>query len=138
MLIETSEIERFLTNSEFWPRYIKVINAAKEAITSMVTTIKKSDLSSRMAKKMGTSKAQSDAALNALVESVQEALMKKEKVTITGFGTFEAKDVKARKMKSILGKNPGEIITVPKHKRVKFSAGSHLYEAAQGKKSTKK
>ena len=103
----------------------------------MVTTLRKGDLSSRMAKRMGMSKSHSDAALKALVESIQEAMYKGEKVTITGFGTFEAKNVKARKIKAMLGEKAGQIITVPKHKRVKFSAGAHLYEAAQRKKRQK-
>ncbi len=100
----------------------------------MVTTLRKGDISARMAKKMGSSKTHTDAALNALLESIQEAMMKKQKVTITGFGSFEVKDVKARKMRAIGGKSVGKMISVPKHRRVKFSAGAHLYDAAQGRK----
>ena len=100
----------------------------------MVTTLRKGDISAKMAKKMGSTKAQTDAALNALLESIQEAMVKKQKVTITGFGSFEVRDVKARKMKAIGGTQAGQMISVPKHRRVKFSAGAHLYDAAQGKK----
>ncbi len=100
----------------------------------MVTTLRKGDLSARMAKKMGASRTHADAAINALVESIQDAMVKKEKVTITGFGSFEVKDVKARKMKAIGGAKTGQMISVPRHRRVKFSAGAHLYDAAQGRK----
>ena len=104
----------------------------------MVTTLRKGDISARMAKKMGATKTHTDAALNALIESIQEAMMKKQKVTITGFGSFEVKDVKARKMRAIGGKSVGKMISVPKHRRVKFSAGTHLYDAAQGRKAAPK
>ncbi len=100
----------------------------------MVTTLRKNDLSTRVAKRMGGPKTHSEAALNAVVESIQEAMRKGERVVITGFGTFEVRDVKARKIKAIQGEKAGQMITVPKHKRVRFSSGADMQKAAQGKR----
>jgi DNA-binding protein HU-beta len=56
-----------------------------------VATVKKADLVSRMADKSGLNKKQAEAALDAFVVAVQEALQAGEKVQLVGFGTFEAR-----------------------------------------------
>jgi len=51
---------------------------------------------------------------------VAEAIVLLNKVTITGFGTFRAKEIKAR-----IGRNPrtGEAVNIPKSVRLSFKAG---------------
>ncbi|MBM3945704.1 MAG: HU family DNA-binding protein [SAR202 cluster bacterium] len=94
-------------------------------------TLRKSDLTSRVAAKLGGSKAQGEAALNAVLESVQSALGSGDRVVLTGFGTFEVRKVKARRVRPIRGGKAGSLITVPAHKRVGFSAGAELNKAAR-------
>ena len=96
-----------------------------------MATLRKSDMSDRVARKLGGSKAQGEAALNAVLGSVQDALSRGDRVVLTGFGSFEVRQVKARRVRPIRGGQAGSLITVPAHKRVGFSAGTELGKAAQ-------
>lgn len=66
--------------------------------------------------------------LEGVLDIIQETVCKGESVCITGFGTFEAKDVAERN-----GTNPatGEAMVIPAHTRVTFKAGSKFKKAAQ-------
>ena len=96
-----------------------------------MATLRKSDLTARVASKLGGSRAQGEAALNAVLESIQEALSAGDRVVLTGFGSFEVRQVKARRVRPIRGGQAGSLITVPAHKRVGFTAGANLSAAAQ-------
>ncbi len=63
--------------------------------------------------------------------SVEEALAKKDKVQVIGFGTFEVKARGARK-----GRNPqtGKEITIPASKTPVFKAGKGLKDSVNKKK----
>ena len=95
-----------------------------------MATLRKSDLTARVATKLGGSRAQGEAALNAVLVSIQDALAKGDRVVLTGFGSFSIRQVKARKVKPIRGGQAGQLITVPEHKRVGFTAGAELNKAA--------
>lgn len=97
-----------------------------------MATLRKSDLSARVATKLGGSRAQGEAALNAVLASVQEAVGSGDKVVLTGFGTFSIRSVKARRVKPIRGGQAGQLITVPAHRRVGFTAGAELNKSARG------
>ena len=56
----------------------------------------KAELVSKMAEKSELTKKEAEAALNAFMESVEEALVSGEKVQLVGFGTFETRDRAAR------------------------------------------
>jgi len=88
-------------------------------------------MSARVAGTMGGSKAQGEAALNAVLDSIQSALASGDRVVLTGFGSFEVRQVKARRVRPIRGGQAGSLITVPAHKRVGFTAGAELSSAAQ-------
>ena len=62
----------------------------------------KADLVTLVAQKSGLSKKDSEAAVNALVASIEEGLVKDEKVTLVGFGTFEVRKRAARKAGTII------------------------------------
>lgn len=83
----------------------------------------KTELINSIASKSGLSKKNSEAALNAFIASVEEALKKGDKVVLVGFGTFEVKNRAARK-----GRNPQtkEEITTPASKAPVFKAGKGL------------
>ena len=80
---------------------------------------------------MDGSRAQGEAALNAVLDSIQQALAAGDRVVLTGFGSFEVRQVKARRVRPIRGGQAGSLITVPAHKRVGFTAGAELSSAAQ-------
>jgi len=95
----------------------------------------KSDLVSVVAKEAGLTQAQSGKAVDAVVDAITKALKGGDKVTLTGFGTFEVRKTSAR-----TGTNPQTKakIQIAAGKRVGFSAGSLLKEAVNGKKAAKK
>ena len=94
-------------------------------------TLRKSEISARIATSLGSSKAQGEVVLNAVLETVQDALASGSRVVLTGFGSFEIRQVKARRVRPIRGGQAGSLITVPAHKRVGFTAGAELSKAAQ-------
>ena len=96
-----------------------------------MATLRKSDLATRVATNLGGSRAQGEAALNAVLGSIQDALTSGDRVVLTGFGSFSVREVKARRVKPIRGGQAGTLIEVPAHKRVGFTAGAELNRAAQ-------
>jgi len=89
----------------------------------------KSELTTRVAQRTGLPKAQAAKAVNAVVESISEALAKKEGVSITGFGSWRVTETKARQ-----GRNPrtGQAINIPAGSRVSFRPGSTLATGVRG------
>ena len=83
----------------------------------------KTDLINSMASKSGLSKKNCEAAANAFIASVEEALKAGEKVVLVGFGTFEVRERATRK-----GRNPKtkKEITIPAKKAPVFKAGKGL------------
>ena len=63
--------------------------------------MKKNELVSAIAEKAGVTKKDANAMLDAFLSTVEEELVKGEKVTLVGFGTFEMKTRAAR-----TGRNP--------------------------------
>ena len=88
----------------------------------------KAELVDAMAKKAGLTKAQAARALDAFLESVEEALKKGDSVVLVGFGTFAVKERKERQ-----GRNPrtGEPMTIPAAKVPAFRPGKKLKDAVQ-------
>ena len=92
----------------------------------------KADLVAKVAEKAGLTKKDAEKAINAMVASIQEALVKKDKVQLIGFGTFEVKERAAR-----TGRNPqtGEAIKIAASKAPVFKVGKALKDAVnKGKK----
>ena len=73
----------------------------------------KAELVASMAEKANMTKKDAENALNAFMESVQEALVKGEKVQLVGFGTFEVRDEKLGKVEI---RNPDRVIHIPASK----------------------
>lgn len=89
----------------------------------------KGDLVDKIAEKSGVTKKQADAVLTATLDSIIDAVSRGEKVTLVGFGTFEARGRKARE-----GRNPktGETLTIPATTVPAFSAGKLFKEKVVG------
>lgn len=80
----------------------------------------KAELVANIAAKSELSKKDAEKALNAFIDSVQEALVKGDKVQLVGFGSFEVRKRAARK-----GRNPQTkaVITIPASKAPVFKVG---------------
>ncbi len=83
----------------------------------------KTDLVNVVAAEANLSKKDAEAALNATLAAIAEALKNGDKVQLIGFGNFEVKDVAARE-----GRNPktGETIKIEASKKPSFSASKVL------------
>ncbi|MBE5876948.1 MAG: HU family DNA-binding protein [Lachnospiraceae bacterium] len=83
----------------------------------------KTELIDALAAKTGLTKKDSEATLNAFVQTVTEQLAKGDKVSLVGFGTFEVSERAARE-----GRNPqtGETMKIAASKAPKFKAGKAL------------
>ena len=83
----------------------------------------KAELITAMAEKAGLTKVSAKAALEAFVAATSEALVKGDKLSLIGFGTFSVNHRPARK-----GRNPRtkKEIMIPAKKVVKFKAGAEL------------
>lgn len=87
----------------------------------------KSELVSRMAEKSELTKKEAEAALNAFMESVEEALVEGDKVSLIGFGTFEARERAARIGRN--PRNPEETIEIAASTNAAFKQGKKLKDA---------
>jgi DNA-binding protein HU-beta len=85
----------------------------------------KAELVAEVADRSGLTKRDAEKAVNAIVESIEGALMKGEKVSLVGFGTFEVRTRAARS-----GRNPrtGETLKISASKVPAFKAGKALKE----------
>ncbi len=83
----------------------------------------KGELISAISDKTGLTKAASEKALNAMIESIGESLKKGDRVGLVGFGSFSISERAAR-----TGRNPqtGKEIKIPAKKVVKFKPGADL------------
>lgn len=81
-----------------------------------------------VARNVGVTKAEASRVMEALIKSVTDALSKGEKVTMTGFGTFEVRQRAAR-----MGRNPqtGATIQIPAQRTPAFRAGKSLKDAVK-------
>ena len=95
----------------------------------------KAELVAAVAAKTDFTKKDAETAINAFLASVQEALVKGEKVQLIGFGTFETRERAAR-----TGKNPrtGEALKIAASVVPAFKAGKALKDAVNSPKKGKK
>ena len=84
----------------------------------------KAELVGKMAEKAELTKKEAEAALNAFIKTVEEALVEDEKVQLVGFGTFETRERAARQGRN--PRNPEQIIEIPASKAPAFKAGKGL------------
>jgi DNA-binding protein HU-beta len=83
----------------------------------------KTELIAAIAEKAELTKKDSDAAVNAIFETISTALAGGDKVQLAGFGTFEVRERPAR-----TGRNPQtkEEIEIPASRTAAFKAGKAL------------
>ncbi len=85
----------------------------------------KGELIDQIAAKADVTKKDADSVLTAMLEVILDAVASGDKVTLVGFGTFEARDRQARE-----GRNPstGKPIQIPATRVPAFSAGKVFKE----------
>jgi DNA-binding protein HU-beta len=90
----------------------------------------KGELIAAIAEKSGLTRTQSGETLDAVIESITDALKKGEDVKIVGFGTFVVTNRAAG-----TARNPrtGEKVDVAASKAPKFRAGAGLKDAVNGR-----
>ena len=88
----------------------------------------KSDLIAAVATKVGSSKKDSEKAVNAVIAATTDALKNGEKIQLVGFGTFE---IRERSEKQARNPRTGETMTVPASKVPAFKAGKALKDAVK-------
>ena len=98
-----------------------------------MATLRKGDLALRVATKLNGTRSSGDLALNAVLDSIRESLAAGDRVVLTGFGAFESRQVKEREVRAIRGKQAGQRVNVPAHKRVGFTPSSELTNAVRGR-----
>ena len=88
----------------------------------------KTELINVVKEKTGLSKKDAEQAVNAMLDTVTEELVKGGKVQIVGFGTFEVKERPAR-----TGRNPatGETIEIAASKAPAFKVGKTFKSAIE-------
>lgn len=83
----------------------------------------KTDLINEIAAKANLNKVQAKAALDAMLESMSQALANEDRIQLIGFGTFQVNEMKER-----MGVNPRtkEKLVIPARKVVKFKPAEGL------------
>jgi len=95
----------------------------------MAKALGKGDIAARVATKLNRSRSESSRAVNAVLDTVTEALRSGRRVTLTGFGTFDVRQIGARRVRALRGRQAGQVMTVPPHKRPGFRPGTELRRA---------
>lgn len=83
----------------------------------------KTELTSKLAADLKTSKLQAGELIDAVLRVVEEGLREDGSVVLTGFGTFLTRPTKARVLRN---PNTGEAIPVPPGTRVAFRSSPRL------------
>ncbi|XOU94384.1 MAG: HU family DNA-binding protein [Candidatus Kerfeldbacteria bacterium] len=91
----------------------------------------KAELINNIAEKIGISKKQSEDMLESMLEIITNSLKEGQEVTLTGFGTFSAKERSARA--GVNPQKPSERIQIPAVTVPKFKAGKSLKDALKNK-----
>ena len=88
--------------------------------------MKKAEFIETVANKAGLSKKDANEALNAILDTITEALKKGETVNFIGFGSFTTVERAAREARVPL---TGKSVKIPARKAVKFKVGKSLKES---------
>jgi DNA-binding protein HU-beta len=91
--------------------------------------MRKVEMAQRIAEEMEITRGQADAAVEAILAAVKDALRQGEAVTLRGVGTWYVRAKRAR-----VGRNPktGATAVIPARRVVRFTAGKVLKQAVTG------
>lgn len=88
----------------------------------------RAELVLEVSRRAGISTKEGDRIIRVFLETLQESIARGEKITISGFGTFERRTRKATVTRN---PNTGELIKVQKQNVATFRAGTSLKEAVR-------
>ncbi len=88
--------------------------------------MQKTEFIEQVAKHAGVTRSEADKVVRAFMSVIEEALANGDKITLTGFGTFEVRQRSEREVTHIRTK---EKVKVPASKTPAFSAGAILKQA---------
>ncbi|MBI4240016.1 HU family DNA-binding protein [Candidatus Uhrbacteria bacterium] len=94
-----------------------------------MTKFKKGDLIEHVASTVGVAKKQAEDMVEAVLSFITSTLKRRDELTLTGFGTFLAKQRKGRM--GINPKNPSEKVEIPPSIVPRFKAGKALKDAVK-------
>jgi DNA-binding protein HU-beta len=110
----------------FWSPWVGSIRDSLEELA-----LNKAELVDVVAKEAGTTKKDAEQVINKMMETIIKHIASGEKVTLVGFGTFEARQRKAR-----TGRNPktNEPLHIPAKRVPGFRVGKEFSEAVNKRK----
>jgi DNA-binding protein HU-beta len=93
--------------------------------------LNKAELVDVVAREAGTTKKDAETVINVMMETIVKSVTQGERVTLVGFGTFEARQRKAR-----TGRNPktNEPLHIPAKRVAGFRVGKEFGEAVNSKR----
>ena len=83
-----------------------------------------------VAQKSGLNRREAGQAVDAVLETITEALRQRDSVAFTGFGKFATSERKARM--GVNPRNPSQKVHIPAATVPKFTAGSSLKQTVRG------
>jgi len=102
------------------------IDIGHRALIKLANIVNKKDLVGKIASDASLTRAQASRALDAFVDGIQTSLVRGDRVTISGFGTFGVSHRKARRVRNPRSGNAMEVAA----KRVpRFAPGAELRTA---------
>jgi DNA-binding protein HU-beta len=91
--------------------------------------VTKQEFVDRVASRSGLSRRDAGSAVDAVLDSITDALRGGEEISFTGFGKFSTQHRAARQ--GVNPRNPSQRVTIPAARVPKFSAGSSLKQAVR-------
>ena len=90
----------------------------------------KQEFVDKVADRSGLSRRDAAKAVDAVLDSITDALKRGEEVSFTGFGKFSTQ--RRAERQGVNPRNPSEKVTIPAATVPKFSAGSTLKQSVRG------
>jgi DNA-binding protein HU-beta len=92
--------------------------------------VTKQEFVDAVAQKSGLNRREAGQAVDAVLETITEALRQRDSVAFTGFGKFATSERKARM--GVNPRNPSQKVHIPAATVPKFTAGSSLKQTVRG------
>jgi DNA-binding protein HU-beta len=92
--------------------------------------VTKQEFVDAVAQKSGLNRREAGQAVEAVLETITEALRRRDSVAFTGFGKFVTSERKARM--GVNPRNPSQKVHIPAATVPKFTAGSSLKQTVRG------
>jgi DNA-binding protein HU-beta len=92
--------------------------------------VTKQEFVDAVAQKSGLSRREAGQAVDAVLETITDALRRRDSVSFTGFGKFTTSERKSRM--GVNPRNPSQKVHIPAATVPKFSAGSALKQSVRG------